>query len=382
MISKDDRKAGVYASQLVRRVKAKIKKGKDIDYDELKNTDAYKTVKEFYKKKGIDIDEWLSEKILDIKRKLGKEDVKTTKIEAKTIEKESGGSINMSDINGMIQNQPQGNAISMDMIKQAVNECLEGKCELLNTVKQDLDGLKTQVMDFAKVKETLLQNQNKDTAVEVQEKQPKFDLSQLSEQLKNLENTIKVTATEIPNKTTSEFEGLSKAILNALADIRNEIKQSTQEKPENKEDIVPLNKALEDKELQKKVLSDIENVAKKDKAFFNELSNLIQRCNLGDKEACEEVDNIKQQAENNKKVEELKQEKEPKPNKNDEILSKIEKELNSLSELKKKIESEIQQVKPEVEEKGQEEKKNKTDDSGAKVINYSNPLRRLLSGKK
>jgi len=377
MFDADSRTAGVHASRLVRKIKARLRRGKDVDYDELKNTEDYEIVGEFYRKKGVNFEEWLSNKIDDIKRKLEKEGAKPIKKkESKPIKKESkeiGGSINMSDFNNTNQAQPQS-MISMDMIKQAVNECLEGKCELLNTVKQDLDGLKTQVMDFAKVKETLLQNQNKGSAVEEQAKQPQLDLSQLAEQLKNLENTVKSTANEIPNKTTSEFEGLSKAILNALADIRNEIKETAKKSARQSDDIVPLDKALQDKSLQKKVLSDIENVAKNDKDFFNELSSLIQRCNLGDQEACEEVDSIKQQAESKK------QEKEAKPSKSDEILSKIEKELNSLSELKQKIESEMQKVKPEEEETKEEEPKAEKGDT--KVIEYSNPLRRLLSGKK
>lgn len=377
MFDADSRTAGVHASRLVRKIKARLRRGKDVDYDELKNTEDYEIVGEFYRKKGVNFEEWLSNKIDEIKMKLEKEGAKPIKKkEAKPIKEESkeiGGSINMSDFNNTNQAQPQS-MISMDMIKQAVNECLEGKCELLNTVKQDLDGLKTQVMDFAKVKETLLQNQNKGSAVEEQAKQPQLDLSQLAEQLKNLENTVKSTANEIPNKTTSEFEGLSKAILNALADIRNEIKETAKKSARQSDDIVPLDKALQDKSLQKKVLSDIENVAKNDKDFFNELSSLIQRCNLGDQEACEEVDSIKQQAESKK------QEKEAKPSKSDEILSKIEKELNSLSELKQKIESEMQKVKPEEEETKEEEPKAEKGDT--KVIEYSNPLRRLLSGKK
>ena len=349
-----------YSSKLIRRIGSMMRKG-EFNIEEIRNSDLYEKAKQEIGAEGFD--QWVNEKINRLKKKIEKE----------TNENNSniGGIVNMSETTNAYS-QAQQPAISMDMIKQAVNECLEGKCDLLNSVKQDLDGLKTQVMDLAKIKETLASNQSNDIQNE-EITQPQIDLSQLAEQFKSLENTIKTTIEEIPKKTTSEFDGLSKAILNALVDIRNEISEKIDGASRKDEDIVPLDKALEDKNLQKKVLSDIERVAKKDKEFLGELSSLIQRCNLGDKEACEQVEEIQKQAQ------ESKPSQENKPSENNDMLSKIEQELKQLSELRKKVESEMESVNKDIEEAKKEVEPEK---GGLKLVNYGSPLRRLLGGKK
>jgi len=350
-------------------IRKMIRKG-DRDITKYANSEVLDKAKSYLSKRGIDFNDWFNEKYEKFKRKMEQQE--------KVVNKNIGGKTVMSE---NVMNNVSQPTISMDQIKQAVNECLEGKCDLLNTLKQDLDGIKTQVMDLAKIKENLNNIQQEQPA---QAENKGIDLSQLSEQFKSLENTIKTTVSEIPNKTTSEFEGLSKAILNALADIRNEINEKVSKPVEKEEDIVPLEKALEDDGLRKKVLSNLEEYARKDKNFLNELSGLIQRCNLGDKEACEQVDAIKQQAEANK-TQEAKQDNKQEVNKNDEILAKLEKELNELSKLRKKVETEMGDLEKDMKK----EDNNEVEDNGKveiqekpKVVKYENPLRRLVSGRK
>ncbi len=167
--------------------------------------------------------------------------------------------------------QPAQPPIDLETIKRAVNECIGGQCDLLNSLRKDVANLKSETKEIA-----------------------------------DLKSKIDGLPDSITMKTSDDISGLAKQMLAAMAEMRKEARKKPEpapreevkkaeaksvpdasEKPDALETAIPLDQAIEDPSTRKEVLDILKDAAEKDVKFKQELIGLVAKCQAGDNEACE-----------------------------------------------------------------------------------------------
>jgi len=285
-------------------------------------------------------------------------------LKARLEKRDSKGKNNSENNTGEVIRMTEGKkeeklVINEDTIKKAVQECLNGQCDLLNNIMNKIDSVKE---EFSKTVSSMKQDiESVKEAVSKIEKPEKVDISPVSEKLKELEERMKKfdeIAEKLPDRMKEELDGITQETLKALAGIKEETEkvlmrevekrlekqeekeeQKTEEKQPEKEEKIKLEDALRDREKRQVALKIIETAARQDKEILDNLRDLVLRCQQGDQQACQVV----QEAE-----------------KKDEIKEMLEKIKSEIEELK-------QSAKKEELKKGQ-------------VMRTTNPLRERLFG--
>jgi len=262
--TKEQAEKGHLAIKIRSKALSMLKDNGDIDLESLKNSEEAKRLAEL----GVDVDAKIAEMVEKAKAMFERSKSKKVKGRVKGEE--------MSEKESFSNNVNKG--IDQDLIKQAVNECIQGQCELLDKLVsrvesfQDvIDKIRNEIADIKNIKPEV------DTS-SIEERIAKIE-SEI-EQLKNLPDGV---AQKVKESVNPEIEGIAKETLSALMEIKaDQVKQS-----KFGEEVVPVNEALKNEKYRDAVLKEIERTIMEDKEAFEALRNLIAKCQAGDQNACD-----------------------------------------------------------------------------------------------
>ena len=203
----------------------------------------------------------------------------------------------------VISQQPE---MDLSLVKRAVEECIGGQCELLNSLRDDVSKLKSQSAEVSELKQRI------ESLPDLVGKKTSRDIEGLAKQmliaLKEIRDSSKqVEARTVPKKdkgqkpeAKSQEPDIKKQepkvepqpATEAPKGEKGEVPEPKEEPKESKtepEVVIPLDAALENPDTKAEVLNIIKARVEKDIEFKKELIDLANRCSLGDKEACETI---------------------------------------------------------------------------------------------
>ena len=323
--TKEHAEKGRLATKIRSKAFKMLKEGKEVDIDELRNSEEAKRLAEL----GVDVDAKIAEMVEKAKAMIERNKSKRAKNEVKEEAEEVSNETNVSD------NVGQG--IDPDLIKQAVNECIQGQCELL-------DKLVLRVESFQNIIDSI-----KNEIADIKNIKPEVDTSSIEGRIAKIESEIEQlkslpdgVAQKVKESVNPEIEGIAKETINALMEIKAGASSQQQ-----KEEIVPISEALKNEKYRDAVLKEIEKTVQEDPKALESLRDLVMRCQAGDQNACDVLTGNAQ------------------PQSSD-----IEKKISEIFKKLNEIDNEIKNKAKEEEKEVVKEQKPKS----------SNPLRNLLFG--
>ena len=320
--TKEQAEKGHLALKIKSKAFNMLKDSGDVDLEALKNSEEAKKLAEL----GVDVDAKIAEMV-----KKAKDMVERNRNKKKA-----------SEVNVQA-------SISPDIIKQAVNECIQGQCELLDSLVKKVDSFQN-VVDSIKAEVSEIKN----LKPEIDTSKIDERISKLEVEIENLKNLPEGVAQKVKESVNPEIENVAKETINALMEIKAEAEA---QKEKEKEKVIPVDEALKNDKYRDAVLREIEKTIKEDPKAFEALRDLVLRCQAGDQNACEVLaGEAKAQDGLDKKLSDI-----------FEKLNRIDEAIKSKAESKKEKEEreEVKEKKLDVKEE-------------MKTTRSSNPLKRLL----
>ncbi len=335
------RERGHLALKIKGKILNMLKNDGNVDIDAIKDSDEAKRLAEL----GVDVDSKINELINKARKSLNKKK-----------ESVSGGNININ--------------VSPDIVKQAVNECMQGQCDLLNNLISKVDSfndvishIKNEISELKSLKERI-GDVNVGNNDDLSEK-----ILNLEKKIESLQKISDDVANKVKDTVNPEIENIAKETINALLDIKKLESQSKEEKAENDKNaekigddnsiIVSVKEAIKDSRYRNQLLKEIEEAIQEDPESFNAIVDLVNRCKAGDQEACNILQNDKESDIYNKVLEMI--------NKVDKIIESKDANMNDSKE-------DISEVKTE----GKEENNAIVKEEKTK---YKNPLDEIIFGR-